>query len=127
MLQHTGVCEHVALAIAHDNETSIPLNDSIHDASVGDATFGSINNNDDDEISEDHGSSFSFGNDNNLTVELSLMSIDEGDNNDEDVGEVLDSDDRTWANDMIDDDGSDATHDYIMDEQCRAEGTEPCR
>jgi len=127
VLQHSEICEYVP-ANAQDNETNIPLNDSIHDASVGDITFGSINNNnDDDDISEDHGSSFSFGgNDNNLTVDLSLMSIDEGDNNDDDVGEVLDSDDRTWANDMIDDDNSDATHDYIMDEQCRAEETKPC-
>lgn len=122
----------------HNNEI-IPLNDSIHDTSVGELTFGGNNNNDGDNnddpynINNDEISSStslqSTNSNNNLSMSLDItfMSIDDaGSDHDNDVGEVLDSDDRTWANDMIDDDNSDATHDYIMDEQCRAEETKPC-
>lgn len=110
MLQH--------IAEDHANDTIQP-NDSIHSASDVDLIFD-IDNNDDDDI--DIGSNI-----NNLSIDMSLMSIDEvGSDDNDDVGEILDSDDRTWTNDMIDDDESDATTDYVMEEQIRSEDIPPC-
>ena len=110
MLQH--------IAEEHANDTIQP-NDSIHSASDVDFNFDIDNNNNDDDIG---------GNINDLSIDMSIMSIDEdgSNNNADDVGEVLDSDDRTWTNDMIDDDESDATTDHIMEEQIRSEDIPPC-
>ena len=54
---------------------------------------------------------------------MSLLSTTDNDVEDEDdVGEILDDDDdRTWVNDMMDDGESNATTDYLMEEQCRGE------
>jgi len=100
MLKHIDTV-HIVDEIQH--------NDSTHNMSVGNISFGDNNDyNDDDDNNDSDSSFFSFENNNNITVDMSLMSIDGRDN--DDVGEVLDSDDKTWTNDMIDhDDKSDAT------------------
>lgn len=110
----------------HENNEIIQPNDSVHNASVSDINFY-------DNVDMDDGFSIPDSNENesvnmnNLSIDMSLLSTTDNDVEDEDdVGEILDDDDRTWVNDMMDDGESNATTDYLMEEQCRVEDMPPC-